>query len=605
MKLSSTLYNSIKKDIAPTTGISVTGTSGQTYDLDGIIAAIRRDNPSTPLLVPSQYDSQIITHLITLILSDYAITVPEGSTELATAQTSIDSFENVLNRYINSYYAIYKASLPGVLEGSVSLDTIINRIDIAHDAQAEILTDKTIPTQSQTDMVRAFVSNGNVVPSSVISDSADIFYDHYGNVYAKAYDQDALAYSYKQITAGDDEKTVNALRTEFTALIAAKIDSAALTQSVGSGNDTDGKPFSGKPVSSAGVKAYCDGIVAAQAIVDAAQNDVIRNSMSYTNFIKTPTSLGGIATGTTFNSSLPDVISALLYPYHAPRIKSVSIGISDGSDAPAAYSFSNAADASVTTDHLWLTDRSSITQWAVNIIHKAKNSSASLDSLSVTLDKGVEKAYAWVMKNSVPSDSSFGYGDSTASLPFAFDATTIARTEAFGTNTITFPSIAIDVTESAYFTVVVSDLTKTDGTGSYLCSCLQFFVDGNGVPVLYGALSGTLNPGSVVDSSVLYSSRAYGGFGKDFGYSKSDDLSIVLSNQYFYYAVPLYSKEASAFSGISIIDSSTGTEISELFSSVTKYIASPAAPSGASYFVLYTSVPVTGQFFLRVSDTEV
>lgn len=330
MKLSKNLLASLNGQISTTATTTVTGTTGKIYNLDEIIASIRRDNPDSPLVIPSKYDGQIVEHLIALILNDYKITVPTDGTSLETlAQQKVDGFFNVLNRYIESYYPVYKENITAISEGSISLDSVINKIDIAHDEQVNILTDKTLSTQSSSTKARAFVSNGSDVPTTVTNDSAEIFFDHVGVAYIKTYYETTGTYSYKQITAGDDENTVNKLKAYFEGLLANKLNTSQLTQDVV--NDTDHQSLI---ASSAATKAAIDALATNQAKVDAEQDKNIKGLTNYLNdTLPVPTDIGGIKAGTTYATgvSINNILTSLLYPTVLPVINSVDVIFKDES----------------------------------------------------------------------------------------------------------------------------------------------------------------------------------------------------------------------------------------------------------------------------------
>lgn len=126
-------------------------TEGETYDLDEIIFAKRRDNADCPLIVKynddNTADAKILESIVKLILSDYGVTWDDNVTKdnpsyYTNVVYKVPDFYTIFTTYFNRYYIIYYNSINGILEGALSLSSVIETIQTSHDnVYANVLSD--------------------------------------------------------------------------------------------------------------------------------------------------------------------------------------------------------------------------------------------------------------------------------------------------------------------------------------------------------------------------------------------------------------------------------------------------------------------------------
>lgn len=129
--------------------INIQYTPSEIYDLDSIIESIRRNNKDKPLFLKINMDDgndvEVLNNILALLAHDNNIDIsykPESVELSEYLAEQIPSFEQKYSKYIEKYYQLYLNQKSSILEGFISLDTVIANIDLNHDTYAKLLGNK-------------------------------------------------------------------------------------------------------------------------------------------------------------------------------------------------------------------------------------------------------------------------------------------------------------------------------------------------------------------------------------------------------------------------------------------------------------------------------
>lgn len=151
IKLSSSALSSISgaakvasSDDSQTKGIKITGTIGQTYDLDSLLAAKRRDNSDASLMAQIDLtdlnNEQLMYQVSKFVLDDAGIEYDDSNYK--TKISEVDDFEAKYETALEYYYKIYLTYYGKLTEGSVSISTVLEKISLCKEDYEKWLTSK-------------------------------------------------------------------------------------------------------------------------------------------------------------------------------------------------------------------------------------------------------------------------------------------------------------------------------------------------------------------------------------------------------------------------------------------------------------------------------
>ena len=154
----------LKADQTTNNSFDIIFTEGEVYNLDDIIAAKKRDNADSPLILKvnkdSDSDTEVLKAITELIFIDYGlksgtdydmkITDTNSSLYYKNAVTKIPDFYDVFTIYFNRYYNIYYNKLNAGSLGTLSLTSVIEEIQSVHDnVYGSLFTANTPATNAQ------------------------------------------------------------------------------------------------------------------------------------------------------------------------------------------------------------------------------------------------------------------------------------------------------------------------------------------------------------------------------------------------------------------------------------------------------------------------
>lgn len=124
-------------------GFKLSASSDKKYDLDQIIYKIRRDNADYPLLVQIDYtnlnNKQFVQLMTKYVLDKFNVAYNENNFDDYVVIAQVPNFELELEQMCNKYYKIYYQYYGALNEGSISIDTVFEKITLARDDYEQYL----------------------------------------------------------------------------------------------------------------------------------------------------------------------------------------------------------------------------------------------------------------------------------------------------------------------------------------------------------------------------------------------------------------------------------------------------------------------------------
>jgi hypothetical protein len=120
-------------------GFTLTFTSGKEYDLDKIIASIRRDNSEKALIMKVNIESELVQAIIDRCIEELKIMYHADSLEL------ILDYKNIFNNYFEEKFDEYRdeAARAGISEGELLINEAQDKIEVTNaDLIRYLLSDK-------------------------------------------------------------------------------------------------------------------------------------------------------------------------------------------------------------------------------------------------------------------------------------------------------------------------------------------------------------------------------------------------------------------------------------------------------------------------------
>lgn len=132
------------------TSFNLSFTPNTTYDLDDMIYKKSRSNSDAALIIQvlerEKIKDQIVLMVTRDIIEAHGLTWNEETYKTDVSQ--IPGFEKLFDVYLNTYYEIYLANAGAVSSGSMSMDTVLNKISIFNqDYRKHLLESGAYPTQ--------------------------------------------------------------------------------------------------------------------------------------------------------------------------------------------------------------------------------------------------------------------------------------------------------------------------------------------------------------------------------------------------------------------------------------------------------------------------
>lgn len=137
------------------TGFSISFTTGKTYDLDEIIASIRRDNEDRPLLMKVNFEEVVVRGIAEAVTNRI---LDEFSAD--SAEQVLD-FNNIFSDYFERYYTQYENDIRSLQdEGELAIDERQEKVKVERSDMRRYLFEeapKTGPIAPVIDYSKAYV----------------------------------------------------------------------------------------------------------------------------------------------------------------------------------------------------------------------------------------------------------------------------------------------------------------------------------------------------------------------------------------------------------------------------------------------------------------